>query len=142
MRKSVFYFATFFTLILSGCSGDDNSSSDNNNPNTSQILGKWIIYKAIYEGNTQPVLYEINGSCGREVLEFFDNKTVNEDLYIDSNCTNGVGSEWDWWSLGNSRFAMGYTDSDTFKELTISENELIFDGTEEWGVKKYYKKVE
>lgn len=140
MKNKLLRFVTILTaLFLISCSGGDDSPSTSENGN--ELLGKWVIYKALYDGDTEPIIYEINGDCGREVLEFFENKTVSEFLYVDLDCNNGVGSEWEWWSIGNSKFRMGYSDSDTFKELTFSGNELIFDGSEEWGVIKYYKKV-
>ena len=142
MKKQLLSFvAILTTLFLISCSGGDDSQSPSENENSNQLLGKWVIYKALYEGDAQPIIYEVNGNCGREVLEFFQNNTVTEDLYLDLNCSNGSGTEWDWWSTGNSKFRMGYSNSDTFKELTVSGNELIFDGWEDWGVKKYYKKV-
>ncbi|MNK07662.1 hypothetical protein D3C87_255780 [compost metagenome] len=144
MKRHLFYsVAIACVLSLTSCSGDDNSSTNgNNNTNNSELIGKWIIYKANYEGSAEPVIYEINGNCGREVLEFSTNKTVVETLYIDSDCNNGTGTEWDWWNMDNSKFGIGYSNSDVSKVITISGNELTLDDWEEWGYKKHYKKVQ
>ncbi|MFY0482441.1 lipocalin family protein [Flavobacterium sp. PLA-1-15] len=117
------------------------SPTGNNNPNVSTLLGKWILYKAIYEGESQPTMYDINGDCGKEVLEFFANKEAFEMIYIDSNCNNGVGTGWDWWSSG-SVFKMGFENSDSVWTVSINGNELLLDGWQDWGYKKYYKKAE
>jgi len=113
----------------------------NSTPNVSNLLGKWILYKAIYEGDAQPTMYDVNGDCGKEVLEFFANKEALEMVYVDANCINGVGTGWDWWSNG-SGFKMGFENSDSAWTISINSNELLLDGWEEWGYKKYYKRAE
>lgn len=142
MIKKMF-FATAITLMLltSGCSGDDNSTDTTNTTDTTaQLVGKWVIYKAKYSGS-DPVTYTINGECGREVLEFTVDKTVQENLYQTSDCTNGAGTEWQWWTVSSGKYGMGYSNSDADKLIAINGNELTVDAQENWGYIKYYKKV-
>lgn len=140
MKRRLCVPLILFGLALAACSGSDDSAPAANNPDVSQLLGKWVITKAVYEGNADTTYYQHSGSCGREVLEFHSNKTVEETLYVDSNCQNGAGTEFDWWTSG-SGFKMGYENSDAAKFLSISGSELSLDGWEEWGYKKYYLKV-
>jgi len=142
MKKQLFYSAlTALTLLLTACSGDDNNSTnDSGNQYSTKIVGKWVIYKAVYDGS-DPITYEINGECGREILEFSDNKTVSETLYVDFDCSNGVGNEYDWWVVKGGQYVIGYQNSDAGKVITISGNELTVDAQEDWGYIKYYKKV-
>lgn len=138
MRKRILFLST--VIALASCSGSDDNSNSTNLP-TSSIVGKWVITKAIHDNSSDTIYYSHNGNCGKEVLEFHPNKTVEETIYVDSNCQNGVGSEFDWWVNGNG-FMIGYQNSDATKNLTIQNNTLFLNGWEEWGYKKYYTKVE
>lgn len=138
MIKRVLFLSS--VIVLSSCSGsDDNSHSTN--PPTSSLIGRWVITKAIHDTSTDTIYYSHDGNCGKEVLEFHSDRTVEETIYVDSNCQNGVGSEFDWWTSGNG-FKMGYQNSDTSKLLKIANGQLYFDGWEDWGVRKYYVKVD
>lgn len=137
--KKLFLFSVMSIFLLS-CSGNDDSDS-NNGGNDSQITGTWVLYKAFYEGDLQPTDYEYNGSCGREVLEFHADKTVSETIYLNSNCQNGAGTDWDWWATGNGSFRIGYEGSDSGRTITVSGNEAVMNEMDEWGYVKYYKKA-
>lgn len=139
--KKLFLFSVMSLLVLS-CSGNDDSDSNGGGAdNASHITGTWVIYKAIYDGQTQPINYEYIGICGREVLQFHTDKTVSETIYTNSNCENGASTEWDWWAISNSSFRIGYENSEAGRTITVSGDEAIIDSMEEWGYKKYYKKV-
>jgi len=141
MKKYLFVPLILTGTVLMSCSSNDDSSPTGANANSDLLIGKWVIKKAIYEGATDTTYYEYNLSCGREVLEFNSNRTVEETIYIDSDCQNGAGTEFQWWTNG-SGFRMGYQDSDATMSLSISGSELYMDGLEEWGYRKYYQKVE
>jgi len=139
--KKIFLFTAMCLLFLS-CSGSDDSDSNNGGTdNVSQITGTWVIYKALYQGDAQPTDYDYSGTCGHEVLEFHANKTVSETIYVDSNCQNGAGTEWDWRAAGNSSFIIGYENSETGRTITVSGNEAVMNEMEDWGYIKYYRKV-
>ena len=139
MKRILFTFLIISSLI--SCSNNDDNNNQITNPTSAQITGKWVIEKAIYDSSTDTIYYDINGDCGREVLEFLSNKEVTEFYYLDENCSNGAGTGFDWWNVNASHFRMGYTNSDTFKDLYVNGNKLYFDGWNDWGVRKYYKKV-
>ena len=137
MIKKLFYLT--ITFALASCSGSDDNSNIVN-PRNPSIVGKWIITKAIYKNSTDTTYYSHSEGCGKEVLEFNSNNTVGETVYVDSDCQNGVGSEFDWWTSGNS-FKVGYQNSDTTKTMFITNGILYFDGWEDWSVRKYYTKI-
>lgn len=126
-------------LFLTACSGGDDSPVQQQNVDTSQLLGKWIIYRAEYE-NSEPFLYEIHGTCGREVLEFYNNGEVLENHYVDDDCYFGVGTTLSWWILPDGNIAYGAQNS-YHHIITITGNELLLDATQEAGYKKYYRKA-
>lgn len=126
-------------VILSACSGDNNNS-DLTNPSNTTLIGKWVITKAIYSSSTDTIYYTHTESCGKELLEFQSDHTAQETIYVDSDCRNGVGSEFEWWTSGES-FSMGYQESETTKSLIVNNDQLFFDGWDDWGVRKYYIKI-
>ncbi|AXG73839.1 hypothetical protein DVK85_06140 [Flavobacterium arcticum] len=126
-------------LFLTACSGGDDSPAPVQNTDTTQLLGKWKIYKAEYE-NSEPVLYESNGACGREILEFQNDGEVSETLYIDDDCQFGGSGSYSWWVLENGAVAMGAQNS-YHHIITVNGNELMVDATQEAGYKKYYNKL-
>jgi hypothetical protein len=138
--KKRFLFTGFaaFTLFITSCSGDD-SPAPSQNTDTTQLLGKWVINKALY-GDTEPILYESDGDCGKEVLEFYSNGEVSETIYVDSNCMNGGTGTYSWWVLPNSKIAYGAQNS-YHHTVTVNGNNLILDATEEAAYIKYYHKV-
>lgn len=140
MKKTVLRLFTIAgILFVASCSKNDDIASTN--LTSVQITGKWIIEKAIYDSSSDTIYYSINGQCGKEILEFNSNKLVTETIYIDENCNNGATTEFDWWNVDASHFRFGYTNSDTYKDLYINENKLYFDGWNDWGVRKYYIKL-
>lgn len=126
-------------LIMSSCSGgDDAQQVQTQNADISQLIGKWIIYRAEY-GDSEPLLYESDGTCGREILEFSSDGEVKESLYIDEDCYNGGIGYYTWWIL-NGQIVLGAQNS-YHHNVSITGSQLIVDATEEAGHKKYYNKV-
>jgi hypothetical protein len=140
MTKQLFRSALLaVTLFLTACSGGDDAPTQVQNVDTSQLLGKWVIYRAEY-GDSEPILYDINGECGREVLEFYTNGDVLENHFVDEDCMFGVGGTFSWWVLNDGRIAFGAQNS-YHHIITIAGNELVLDGSEEAGYIKYYKRA-
>ncbi|PZO31437.1 MAG: hypothetical protein DCE86_08930 [Flavobacteriaceae bacterium] len=141
MRKRLMYSSlAAITLCLTACSGGDDSVIPVENLDSSRLLGKWVIEKAIYDSNADTLYYESNGSCGREVLEFYDDKEVSETFYVDEDCTFGGSGSYSWWSLSGGKFALGNENS-FHHIITVTDNKLYLDGWEEGGFRKYYHKV-
>jgi hypothetical protein len=126
------------TLFLTACSGDDDSTTPVQNVDTSQLLGKWIIYKAVYSDG-EPTLYESNGTCGREVLEFTNIGEVSETLYADEDCNFGATGTYSWWVQGG-KIAFGAQNS-YHHTVTVDGNNLVLDATDEADYIKYYHKA-
>lgn len=139
MKKTFLIPLLSIGLLLAACSGNDNTSEPVN-INSENLVGKWFVTKAIYKGSTDTIYYTHTESCGKELLEFQSDHTVQETIYVDSDCRNGVGSEFEWWT-SNEGLRMGYQESETTKRLTVSNDQLFFDGWDDWGVRKYYTKI-
>lgn len=140
MRKHLFTLAIAATsLILTSCSSEEDSPLQEQNVDTSQLLGKWIIYRAEYE-DSEPLHYEINGTCGREVLEFYTDGEVSENHYVDEDCYFGVGTILTWWVREDGKIAFGAQNS-WQHTITITGSELVLDGSEEAGYIKYYRRA-
>lgn len=107
-----------------------------NNVPAGEITGLWLLYKSDYEGDITN--YEINGTCAKETLEFHSNHTIEEWIYVDEDCINGVGGGVEEiWSLNGN----GTYNIDTGKTVTISGNQMVVDADAVWGYKKYYTKA-
>ena len=137
-KRLLFSGLTAITMFLSSCSGDDSSASSQNT-DTAQLLGKWVIDKAVY-GNTDPIEYESNGDCGKEVLEFYSDGEVTETIYVDGDCNNGGSGTYSWWVLPNGKIAYGAQNS-YHHTITMNGNNLVLDATEEADYIKYYHKA-
>ncbi|QEE50699.1 hypothetical protein FUA48_14265 [Flavobacterium alkalisoli] len=137
MRKLIALAFTAIIVCFTACSGNDDSPNSAQNTDTSQLLGKWVIYKGIYGEGTQPILYESNGECGRQILEFNGNGEVTETLYSDNDCNIGVAGTYFWWILDDGNIAFGAPNS-YHHIITISNGELILDASEEADYIKYY----
>lgn len=141
MKKQVFGLAMLAVFIGAvGCSGSDDNQEQVQNSDPSKLLGKWVIEKAIYEEDADTTYYQSNGSCGREVLEFYEDKEVSETLYVDEDCNFGATGSYRWWSLSGGKFALGNENS-FHHTITITGNKLYLDGWEEGGFRKYYHKA-
>lgn len=138
-RKLLFTVLSVITLLFASCSGNDDSTESTENTNTSQLLGKWVIDKAIY-GDSELILYDSDGDCGKEVLEFYNDGEVSETIYIDGDCMNGGSGSYAWWVLNNGDIALGAENS-YHHTVTVSGNNLVLDATEEADYIKYYHKV-
>lgn len=137
MKKQLFRSAIIaVALILTACSGGDDSPVQQQNVDTSQLLGKWKIYKAVYGEGTEPLLYDTNG-CGKEILEFTNDGEVTETTYVDANCMFGGAGTYSWWVLNNGQVAFGAQNS-YHHIVTVSGNELVLDAREEADYIKYY----
>lgn len=111
MRKQLFKSAIVaVTLLLTACSGGDDSPVQGQTVDTSQLLGKWKIYKAVYGEGTEPLLYDTNG-CGKEILDFTNGGEVTETLYVDANCMFGGAGTYSWWVLSGDQIAFGAQNS-------------------------------
>lgn len=132
----------FLTLAIgiTACSGGDDSPTPVQNTDTSQLLGKWIIHKAVYGEGTEPLLYDSNGTCGKEILEFTNDGEVTETTYVDEDCHNGATGTYSWWSLSGGKFALGAVNS-YHHIVTITGDELVLDAREESDYIKYYHKT-
>ena len=141
MKKHLFYSAALaITLFFTACSGDDNDKTIADNPiSNTQVVGKWLIYKAVYKNPNKTISYSFNGECAREVLEFTDDKEVSETFYIDDNCKNGGTTYYTWWASGDT-YQIGNINS-FHHTVTVTDNELIVDASEEADYIKYYKKA-
>ncbi|OYQ46078.1 hypothetical protein CHU92_01670 [Flavobacterium cyanobacteriorum] len=124
------------TFLLTACSNGDDAPAPVDNVDTSQVLGKWIIYKAIY-GDAEPELYDSNGTCGREVLEFQSDGEVVDTHYVDEDCMFGGAGTYSWWVLNDGRIAFGAHNS-YHHIVTVTGNELVLDASEEADYVKYY----
>jgi hypothetical protein len=140
MKKQLFRSAIIaMALILTACSGGDDSPVQQQNVDTSQLLSKWKIYKAVYGAGTEPLLYDTNG-CGKEILEFTNDGEVTETTYVDANCMFGGAGTYSWWVLNNGQVAFGAQNS-YHHIVTVSGNELVLDAREEADYIKYYIRV-
>lgn len=137
-KRLLFSGLTAITLFFNSCSGDDSTESIQNT-DTTQLLGKWVIDKAVY-GDSEPILYESDGDCGKEVLEFYNDGEASETIYVDANCMNGGSGSYAWWVLGNGKIAFGAQNS-YHHMVTMNGNNLVLDAREEADYIKYYHKV-
>lgn len=141
MSKHLFRSAILAVILfLTACSGGDDAPAPVQNTSTSQLLGKWIIYKAIHGEGTEPILYESNGTCGREILEFKSNGEVTETHYVDEDCMFGGAGTYSWWILDNGTIAFGAINS-YHHTVTVSGDELVLDARQEVDYIKYYHKA-
>lgn len=139
MRKRLMYSSlAVITLFLTACSGGDDSTTPVQDVDTSELIGKWVIYKAVYSDD-EPILYESNGTCGREVLEFTSNGEVTDTHYVDEECNNGVTGTFNWWTQNNT-ILFGAQNS-YHHTVTVDGNNLILDAREEADYIKYYHKA-
>lgn len=140
MRKQLFKSAIIaVALLLTGCSGGDDAPAPVQNTDTSQLLGEWKIYKAIYGEGTEPLLYETDG-CGKEILEFTSDGEVTETSYVDADCMFGGTATFSWWVLNDGRIALGAQNS-YHHYVTVTDNELVLDAREEADYIKYYIRI-
>nr|WP_322626462.1 hypothetical protein [uncultured Flavobacterium sp.] len=140
MKRKLFLSTILFVVIaIASCSGDDSPSSTQNT-DTSQLMGKWIIYKAAYQ-NSEPTLYESNGTCGREILQFYTDGEVTETIYMDDDCNNGGMASYSWWVLSGGEIAFGAQNS-YHHIVKVNGNDLVLDASEEAGYIKYFHKAE
>ena len=139
MRKLIYSALTALTLFLVACSGGDDSPAPVQNIDTSQLLGKWKIYKAVYGEGTEPLLYDTSG-CGKEILEFTNDGDVTETIYIDEDCNFGGRGSYSWW-VQDGGILFGAHNS-YYHIVTINGDELVLDATQEADYIKYYKRTE
>ena len=140
MRKQLFRSAlAALILCFISCSDGDDAPAPVQNTDTSQLLGKWIIYKAVY-GNEEPELYESNNTCGREVLDFQSDGEVSETHYVDEDCYNGVAGTYSWWVLNDGQIAFGAHNS-YHHIFTVTGDELVLDARAEVDYIKYYHRA-
>jgi hypothetical protein len=128
-------------LSSAACSSDDSRNIANAEApfNSSNVVGRWLIYKADYINSNTTTLYTFNGVCAKEVLEFTDNKEVSETFYIDDECSSGGTTYYSWWESGD-KYQIGNLNS-FHHTMTVTDNELIVDASEEGDYIKYYKKA-
>jgi hypothetical protein len=133
MKKIILVILIFSTLSCTKDSADDI------------IVGKWIIYKAVY-GETV-YQYEINGQCGQESLEFLPKKSYSNSVmntfYSNSDCTgfssNRLGT---WVKADDGVYNIYDTSTVPYWTLSLSSNEIkVTELISSTSLIKYYKKA-
>lgn len=133
MKKTILLL---LTILLLSCSNDTTTAPD-------PIIGKWILYKAVY-GNTV-YDYEINGECGQESLEMPPGNYpfVTETFYANADCSGYTATtHWEWKSEGNGLYSI-YVIGQTVPERTVvvTNDEIKVTEPGSITVIKYYKRV-
>jgi len=140
MKKTILFL---LTVLLLACNSDDNNDNPVIIPDV--ILGRWIIYKTVYE-ETTVYEHEINGQCGQEALEMLADKNVTyvtETFYSNADCTGFTATtNWKWVKTADGVY-------DIYRSTSlVPERTLILTGSEikvttpgNVTVVKYYKRA-
>ncbi|MFM2212915.1 MAG: hypothetical protein RL427_178 [Bacteroidota bacterium] len=139
MKKTILYLLTLISLTC--CSSSDSPAVD-------PIVGKWFIYKTVYEtdGNINAVYnYDIHEQCGAESLEVSSaNNYIVETYYTNEDCTGFSATGGWYWSNeddGNYNiFQSGQTIPQ--RNAVLNGDDLIVTEPDNITVVKYYKKVD
>ena len=133
MKKTILLL---LTILLLSCSSDTSTTPD-------PIIGKWIIFKAVYENSVYE--FEINGACGQQSLEMPPGNYpfVTETFYANADCSGyTANTDWEWKSEGNGRYSI-YVLGQTVPERTVvlTNNEIKVTEPDIITVIKYYRRV-
>lgn len=138
MKKTVLYLLTLITLTC--CSSSDSPAVD-------PIVGKWIIYKIVYEtnGNIDSVYeYDIHDQCGAESLEMSAINYIVETYYTNEDCTGFTATGGWYWSTEDNINYNIYQSGQTIPERTavLNGDDLVVTEPDFITTVKYYKKVD
>ncbi|MDI1316119.1 hypothetical protein [Flavobacterium sp.] len=133
MKKTILLF---LTILLVACSSDSTTAPD-------PIIGKWIIYRAVYENAVYE--FEINGTCGQQSLEMPPGNYpfVTETYYANDDCSGfTANTHWEWKSEGNDSYSI-YVLGQTIPERTVllTNDEIKVTEPGSITVIKYYRRV-
>jgi hypothetical protein len=139
MKKTILYLLTLITLTC--CSSSDSPAID-------PIVGKWFIYKTVYEtdGNINAVYnYDIHEQCGAESLAISSaNNYIIETYYTNEDCSGFTATGGWYWSTEDQMNYTIYQSGQTIPERTavLNGDDLVVTTPDNITMVKYYKKVD
>lgn len=121
MKKIKFLLLSVFAvLFFVSCSSDDNESGID----TTLILGKWYKHSVIHNGETYPV--QQHEDC-KDYWEFFEDGTLKWVIIWD--CAE-QDEDIATYSISGNTLTTNYNDQVSLKIITLTNSELILEGSE------------
>lgn len=132
MNKALFFFGFIFLLIISGCSNDDDTLSNDSflsgaliSATNLQLEGRWAIFQIEFESEITDVP-ESFPECGRDFFDFQSENQYREYIFDDNfECTPQINMLS--WSLSNGIITVSNgTESDLWVVTELTSNRLVF----------------
>lgn len=132
MNKVLFFFGIIFLIIISGCSNDDDTLSNDSflsgaltSVTNLQLEGRWAIFQIEFESEIIDVPPSFS-ECGRDFFDFQSEGEYREYIFDDNfECTPQINLLS--WTLSNGIItASNGTVSDLLVVTELTTNRLVF----------------
>ncbi|WP_298237369.1 lipocalin family protein [uncultured Algibacter sp.] len=121
MRKLILLFS-ILTLVLTSCSSDDSSSSQD------LIVGTWTYYKAFTNG-----IEEVLSDCEKQETFVFSSNGVIDYTYYEEdglgNCLLEESISGSWINEGNNVYTLTFAGESSSETLTFENNTFYYEET-------------